>query len=225
MSTIPKSVFSFLNDLEKNNNRDWFAEQKPRYQEQEVFLKAFFNEVHAKLSAHDHIEKMKIYRIYKDVRFSINKTPYNIHRSVGFSREGASLRGGYYLRIESGKSMLAGGFFSPNPADLLRIRKEFDLDATEIRAILSEPKFKKAFDGFETSHQVKTAPKGFSKDALNIDLIRKKNFVVSHSFTDQEVLSPGFTDNVIQHFLLLKPFFDYMSAILTTDLNGVSLIA
>jgi len=224
MKTIPKSVFSFLNDLDTNNSRAWFADNKIRYQEQEHYLKDFFTAVLEGLNEEDEIEKMKIFRIYKDVRFSKNKTPYNVHRSVSFSRSGASRRGGYYLRIAPGNSALGGGFFGPEAADLLRIRKEFEMDDTEIRALLDQSDFKKFFGGFDTMNQVKTAPKAFSKTHKAIDLIRNKNFIVMHQFTDKEVLSPDFAQEIITGFRLLRPFFDYMSEVLTTDLNGISLL-
>lgn len=222
--TIPQSVFSFLLELKKNNNREWMLHNKKRYLEGEKVLKNFYAAVEADLNKTDQIEKVKVFRINRDIRFSNDKTPYNIHRSASFSRAGDNRRGGYYLRLEPGNSRLAGGFFEPNSADLLRIRKEFEMDSTEIRTILSEPEFHKSFGGFDQQYAVKTAPKNFSKDDLNIDLIRLKNFFVNRSFTDKEVFSPHFKDYVVHHFNLLRPFFDYMTEILTTDLNGEKII-
>lgn len=226
MNTIPKSSFDFLKQLSKNNQRDWMQEHKKTYQASEKALKAFYADIQAGLNEDDEIEKLKVFRINRDIRFSKDKTPYNIHRSVSFSRAGAHRRGGYYLRLEPGnKSRVAGGFFSPEPKDLKRIRTEFQLDSSEIREILAEPAFAKAYGGqFEAWDPVKTAPKGFDKNDPNIDLIRLKSFFVSKGFTDKEVLSPNFGDIVLNHFRLLRPFFDYMSDVLTTDLNGESLI-
>ncbi|MDH7446525.1 DUF2461 domain-containing protein [Aquimarina sp. 2201CG14-23] len=224
MSIIPKSSFEFLKDLKKNNHRDWMQEQKKRYQANEKELKVFYAKIVERLNEHDEIEKTKVFRINRDVRFSKDKTPYNVHRSVSFSRAGAHRRGGYYLRLEPGNSLMAGGFFSPEPKDLLRIRKEFEMDDQEIRDILANSEFKKAFGGFNADFQVKTAPKGFSKDHPAIDLIKNKSFFVSHEFTDKEVFAPDFLDTLVYHFELLRPYFDYMSDVLTTDLNGVSLI-
>lgn len=119
---------------------------------------------------------------------------------------------------------MAGGFFEPESADLLRIRKEFEMDSGSIRKILANGDFKSAFGGFVQENAVKTAPKGFSKEDPNIDLIRLKSYFVVHKFTDQEVLASNFKENLLRHFLLLRPFFDYMSDVLTTDLNGVSLL-
>ncbi len=224
MSGIPKSVFSFLEELKLNNNREWFTENKPKFQKEEKLLKTFYEGVLEGLNQDDEIEKMKVFRIYKDVRFSKDKTPYNTHRSVSFSRLGAKLRGGYYLRLEKGNTYVAGGFFNPNPSDLLRIRKEFEMDDEEIREILNASEFKKAFGGFNTENQVKTAPKGFSKEHPSIDLIKNKNFIVKHKFSDKEVYASNFEEQILHHFKLLRPYFDYMSDVLTTNLNGESLL-
>lgn len=221
---IPSSSFEFLTKLKANNHRDWMQEHKKEYQSGEKQLKAFYAAVVERLNENDEIEKTKVFRINRDIRFSKDKTPYNVHRSVSFSRAGAHRRGGYYLRLEPGNSLMAGGFFSPEPADLLRIRKEFEMDDQEIREILAQKEFKKAFGGFNTEYQVKTAPKGFSKEHPAIDLIKNKSFFVQHAFTDKEVFAPDFLDKLTYHYELLRPYFDYMSDVLTTDLNGVSLI-
>lgn len=224
MSTIPKESFKFLTNLKKNNHRDWMQENKKVYLANEKELKTFYASVEESLNERDEIAKVKVFRINRDVRFSKDKTPYNVHRSVSFSRAGAHRRGGYYLRLEPGNSMMAGGFFGPEPADLLRIRKEFEMDSSEVRKILKNKKFDAAFNGFSQEYAVKTAPKGFSKEDPNIDLIRLKSYFVTHPFTDAEVFSSNFKDNLLKQYLLLRPFFDYMSEVLTTDLNGVSLI-
>ena len=221
---IPKASFDFLLKLKKNNNRDWMQEHKKEYLANEKALKEFYVAVEKGLNTTDEIANTKIFRINRDIRFSNDKTPYNVHRSVSYSRAGAQRRGGYYLRLESGNSYMAGGFFEPNPADLLRIRKEFEMDSSEIREILNKKDFKKAFGNFNQEYAVKTAPKGFNKEDENIDLIRLKNFFVNHRFTDKEVFSADFKDNLIHHYQLLRPFFNYMSDVLTTDLNGESLL-
>lgn len=221
---ITPAIFDFLKQLKQNNHRDWMQEHKKTYQANEKVLKAFYAAVETELNKTDQIEKVKVFRINRDVRFSKDKTPYNVHRSVSFSRAGNHRRGGYYLRIEPGNCVMAGGFFGPEPKDLLRIRKEFEIDADPIRNILSNTKFAATFGNFNQEYKVKTAPKGFKKDDPNIDLIALKSFFVTKSFTDKEVTSANFKENLVQHFLLLRPFFDYMSEVLTTDLNGVSLL-
>ena len=216
--------FDFFQALAKNNNRDWFKEHKPDFDALKSAMEEFYHEIKKELSEEDEIEKLKVYRIYRDVRFSKDKTPYKSHFAGSFSRTGKRLRGGYYLRISPGESFLAGGFWGPNKEDLFRIRKEFEISDTEIREILSAPDFKKYFGGKLEGDELKTAPKGFQKDDPAIDLIRKKAFIATRKFTDQEVLSPEFKDEVVLSFRALRPYFDYMSEVLTTDLNGVSTV-
>lgn len=224
MNKLPLPIFDFLKKLKKNNHRDWMLENKKEYQANEKTLKQFYATIEKGLNENDEISKVKVFRINRDLRFSKDKTPYNVHRSVSFARAGAHRRGGYYLRLEPGNSLMAGGFFSPNPADLLRIRKEFEIDASEINTILSKKILKKAFGGFVQEYKVKTAPKGFSKDHPNIDLIRLKSYFVVHKFTDKEVFSENFNEELLKHFRLLRPYFDYMSEVLSTDLNGESIL-
>ncbi len=221
---IDKSVLQFLKDLKKNNNRVWFNEHKTAFKIEQTLAKDFYNAIMNNLKKHDEIDKFKLFRIYRDVRFSKDKTPYQPHFAGSFSRTGKALRGGYYLRIRPGESFLAGGFWAPNKEDLLRIRKEFEIDDTEIREILSEKKFVSIFEGKLVGEELKTAPRGFNKEHPNLDLIRKKGFVAIRKFTDKEVLAPDFLAVVDDCFQTLRPFFNYMSDVLTTNLNGESLI-
>lgn len=132
------------------------------------------------------------------------------------------LRGGYYVNIEPGRSFVGGGFWEPNKEDLLRIRKEIEIDASELRDIIAEEQFQKYFGELQ-GEELKTAPKGFDKEHPAIDLLRKKQYLVMRSFTDKEVLAPNFKEEVIKTFLAMRPLFDYMSDVLTTDVNGESL--
>jgi len=105
---------------------------------------------------------------------------------------------------------------------LNRIRKEFDMDDEEIRTILADVTFKKFF-GELKGDELKTAPKGFDKTHPAIDLIRKKQYLLTRSFSDKEVLSPHFEEEVLTTFKAMRPFFDYMSEVLSSDLNGESI--
>ncbi|PQJ23553.1 DUF2461 domain-containing protein [Tenacibaculum sp. SG-28] len=220
-----KANFTFLENLKENNNREWFAEHKPEYTAILDNVKLFYTNVKDHLEQQDSIEKLKLFRIYRDVRFSKDKTPYKTHFAGSFYREGKALRGGYYLHLApSNKSFLAGGFWEPNKEDLFRIRKEFEIDDTEIRSILAEQKFVTYFGGKLEGAELKTAPKGFDKEHKAIDLIRKKGFVAMRYFNDNEVLANNFSNEVVDAFFALRPFFDYMSDVLTTNLNGESLL-
>ena len=133
------------------------------------------------------------------------------------------MRGGYYFHLEPGKTYIAGGFFGPNAQDLLHIRKQVAQDPESLRAVLDSKSFKSYF-GTLIGDQVKTAPKGFSKEDPSIDLLRFKQFIVKRHFSDQEVLAPGFHKSMSAGFQKMRPFLDCMSEILTTDLNGISLL-
>lgn len=222
--TISKDVFTFFKKLEKNNNRDWFNENKPEFKALEKDLKVFYNGALEDLNTHDEIDKLKVFRIYRDVRFSKNKLPYKIHFSGSFHRTKPKLRGGYYIHIQpNNESFIATGFWEPAPADLLRIRKEFEMDDDEIRTIINDEKFKSVW-GNIVGDEVKTAPKGFSKDHKAIDIIKKKQHIFIKKYTDKEVLSSNFINDVNTSFKAIRPYFNYMSDVLTTDLNGVSLV-
>jgi uncharacterized protein (TIGR02453 family) len=166
------------------------------------------------------LNEIHIFRIYKDVRFSKDKSPYKSNFGAGYSRTKPLLRGGYYLQIEPNNSFVGGGFWSPNSEDLFRIRKEFEADTSEFEKITSNNTFVKYFGELKGEAGVKTAPKGFDKNHPAIDLIKKKQFVVKRQFSNEEVISVDFQQDVIATFLAMRPFFDYMSEVLTTDLNG-----
>jgi uncharacterized protein (TIGR02453 family) len=226
MSTsIPKSVFTFFKKLEKNNNRDWFNENKPEFKAIEKDVKAVYNTIFENLNMHDEIDKLKVFRIYRDVRFSKNKLPYKTHFGGSFHRLKPRLRGGYYLHLQpNNESFIATGFWEPAKEDLLRIRKEFEMDDSEIRDILADKKFNTVWGNSFVGDEVKTAPRGFDKEHKAIDLIKKKQYIFTKKFTDKAVLDANFLDEVNASFKAIRPFFDYLSDVLTTDLNGASLI-
>ena len=225
MSTrcISKEAFDFLKELNKNNNREWFEAHKPKFKTLQSEVKEFYVDIQEHLNTHDDIEKMKMFRIYRDVRFSKDKTPYKTHFAGSFSRLGAHLRGGYYLRIKPGESFVATGFWDPNKEDLFRIRKEFEMDASDFREVIGSEPLKSIWGDIQ-GDGVKTAPKGFDKEHPDIDLIKRKQFIFVRNFTDKQVLSDSFMNEVNSSFKAIRPFFDIMSDILTTNLNGESLL-
>ncbi len=223
-TTIEKNVFEYLKKLEKNNNRDWFNEHKKEFKSIEADIKSVYSSLFELLKTHDDVDTFKMFRIYRDVRFSKNKLPYKTHFGGSFNRVKPHLRGGYYVHIQpNNESFIATGFWDPNKEDLLRIRKEFEMDDQEIRDILNNKTLKSVWGELQGDELI-TAPKGFNKEHKAIDLIRKKQFVFTKKFTDKEVLEPNFINSVNEAFIAIRPYFDYMSDVLTTDLNGVSII-
>lgn len=220
---IRQSGFDFLQALKENNNREWFNEHKPAYQQELSQVENFAEVLLGKLSEHDLIEtpsgKSSLFRIYRDTRFSNDKTPYKTHWSGSFKRATQQRRGGYYFHIEQGNSFVAGGFFGPSPDDLRLIRNDIAFDAAPLRKILKSKLFVSNF-GTLKGDQVKTAPKGFPADHEAIDLLRYKQFLLIRNFTDKEVLSASFLEEVNSTFKAMRPFFDHMSEVLTSDGNG-----
>lgn len=225
-STIEPASFDFLKAISANNNRDWFTANKATYTVAHENMVAFAEALLGEMQTHDLIEtasgKKSLMRIYRDTRFSKDKTPYKQHFGGGFRRATQELRGGYYYHIEPGNSFIGCGFWGPSKEDLAHIRAQIAQAPEEFREILAQPGFVKTFGSLE-GEQLKTAPKGYPKEHPAIDLLRYKQFLVSTTFTDKQVLSPQFARKVSDTFKEVRPFFDYMSSVLTTDLNGAPL--
>jgi uncharacterized protein (TIGR02453 family) len=222
--TVPTSALDFFKKLKKNNTRDWFTDHKKEFKTIEAEIKEIYNAVFNNINSHDDVDKVKMFRIYRDVRFSKDKTPYKTHFGGSFHRAKPKLRGGYYLHIAPhNESFIATGFWEPNKDDLLRIRREFEMDDTEIREILNNKPFKSIWGEF-VGNELKTAPRDFDKEHKAIDLIKKKQFIFTKKYTDAEVLDINFIEDVNKSFKAIRPYFDYMSEVLTTNLNGESIL-
>jgi uncharacterized protein (TIGR02453 family) len=225
--TIAKQTLLFLNDLSKHNNRDWFARNKSRYLEAHSNVCEFVDQLIVKMNHHDRLDtqsgKESLYRIYNDVRFSKDKTPYNARFAGNLKRQKPALRGGYYFWIKPDESRVGCGFTYPNAEDLLRIRQDIDSNFQEWRHLLCARSIQSYF-GEMQGDKVKTTPRGFDKDHPAIDLLRHKQFWFERSFSDQEVTSADFINQVNKTFKSIRPFFNHMSEVLTTDLNGESRI-
>jgi uncharacterized protein (TIGR02453 family) len=224
---IQPTTFSFLRRLAKNNNRDWFNTHKDEYLKAQENMRQFVDTLIAKMNMHDQLEtpsgKKSLYRIYNDVRFSDDKTPYNPRFAGSLRRVKPKLRGGYYYWIKPEGSRIGCGFTYPNPEDLKRVREDIQRNYKDWNMLLKSKSIVKNF-GEILGEQVKTAPKGFSIEHPAIDLLRYKQYWFEHDFTDQEVLAPDFINQANKMFKSIRPFFDYMSEVLTTDLNGESVV-
>lgn len=220
---IQKSTLQFLKKLSRNNNRDWFNADKEQYHKAQENVERFVDELIVKMNTHDEIEtqsgKKSLYRIYNDVRFFKDKAPYNPRFAGYLKRRKPMLRGGYYFWIEPGASRVGCGFTYPNPEDLKRIRLDILHNYKDWNRLLNSKSIKTYF-GKMQGDQVKTVPKGFPRDHPAIDLLRYKQYWFKHSFPDKDVLAKDFLNHVNQTFKSIRLFFDYMSEVLTTDLNG-----
>lgn len=227
MANISRQNFKFLKDLEKNNNRDWFLKNKPKYQEAHENVISFADDLITAMKKVDNIEnesgKKSIFRIYNDVRFSKDKSPYKTHWGIHLKRATDELRGGYYIHLKPGEVFVGGGFWMPESSDIKLIRSHIAQNDKPLRKIINSKKFKDMFGELQ-GDKVKTAPQGYKKDHPSIDLLRHKGFTVAKQFTDKQALDPGFVKKAVACFKGMRPFFNYMSEILTHDLNGESLL-
>jgi uncharacterized protein (TIGR02453 family) len=223
---IQKSTFDFLKKLSKNNNRDWFNSNKDQYETAKQNAESFMDALISRMNTHDRLENISgrksLYRIYNDVRFSKDKSPYNPRFAGYLKRSKPELRGGYYIWIKPGGSRVGCGFSYPNSDDLLRIRQDITANYADWNKLLKTKSIVRNFDAM-LGDQVKTTPRGFSPDDPAIELLRYKQFWFEKEFSDAEVLSKDFVVQVNNTYRSIRPFFDYMTDILGTDLNGESI--
>jgi uncharacterized protein (TIGR02453 family) len=212
---IPVSTFDYLNLLKDNNNREWFHANKKTYDA----VKSNFEEtIKALIQSIGTFEDMRgvevkdcNYRIARDVRFSKDKAPYKTWLSASFSEGGRkSGKMDYYLHIQDGGSFLGGGMYSPSPEQLAKLRQEIDYNAHELKNIIYNPIFIEVF-GEAEGESVKSAPKGYSKEHPEIELLRKKQLFFWHKFTNKEVCSENFVQTVSDTCRTLKPFLDFLN--------------
>lgn len=219
---LSPKMFNFLKQLKENNNREWFAENKAQFESAKTEMQAFFEATQAQLEQEDEFGKCKVYRIYRDARFSQDKTPYKTHMAAIFMRKQPHNRGSFYVHIEPGNSFIGGGFWNSEKDDLLRIRQGIEQE-DELEIILNQKELVNKL-GELKGDAVKTTPKGFPKDHPRIDLLRKKQFILSRPLSDDEVLSYNLISTIIETYKLMQPFFMYMTDVLTTDANGESIL-
>lgn len=222
---LTKESLQFLDDLKKNNNRDWFQENKKRY---EIFKKDY----HQLVS--DFLDVMKLldpslelleiknctFRINRDIRFSKDKSPYKAHLGVWMSAgtKGAN-RAGYYVHIEKGASFIAGGFYSPEAEDLKKVRKEIAFFHEDLEAILADKNFKKEFGSLDINenNSLKSMPRGYEKDHPAIAFLKLKSFTATQKYDISEVTKKDFVGKMSQKLIALKPLNEFINRALETE--------
>ncbi len=213
-----KPVLTFLTSLKDNNNRPWFEAHRPAYERAKAEFEALVDDLILGLSA---IEDMKgvaakdcVMRIYRDLRFSKDKSPYRTAMSAPIGPGGRkSYRFHYYLHIEPhDRSMIAGGLHEPESAQINAFRSVIARDSRKFKSIVAAQPFKKQF-GEVSGEKLKTSPQGFPRDHPEIALLRLKEVLAVRSLPDKTVLSPGFVPQVIEACKAMKPFLDYLSSV------------
>lgn len=227
MPMILPATLAYLSSLSQHNDKEWFNAHKDDYLRARANMADFARELLSLMQAHDKVQPERpgdnLYRIYNDVRFHKDKPPFNARFAGGFHRLKPYLRGGYYFQVVPGNSYVSCGFFGPHADDLKRIRQDIDLNHADWREVMSEPQLWATFGRME-GEQLKTAPSGYAKDHPAVDLLRYKQFIYRHRFTDAQVLQADAAARFDRAFQAIRPFFDYMSDVLTTNANGESLI-
>ena len=217
------SVFPFLHELRDNNNRDWFKANKHKHDAARTHVIDFTTRLFERLSDDNQLDRQKVFRIYRDVRFSKNKTPYKSHFGIGFHRIKPRFRGGYYLHLEPGASFFGAGFWGPNKEDLLRIRKEIEMDPEYFEKMATAKALKQTW-GEMKGEQLKTAPKGFDKAHPGVKNLRFKQYIFTKEIPETLLYDENFEQWMVDHFNAIRPFLDYVGEVLTSDLNGESLL-
>jgi uncharacterized protein (TIGR02453 family) len=215
-------ILDFLGQLKENNNREWFQKNKKMYEEAKASMEGFVDALIPEITLFDPSVRFVsgkdcLFRIFRDVRFSKDKSPYKLNMGAWISGGGRKSSGpGYYLHIQPGESMLAGGVYMPDPDQLKKIRQEIFYNAPEFKAILENKSAKKCFNGLSEWDKQKLPPKDFPRDFPDIDLLKFRHYTVAHMMTDKQLLEKDFVKYVIKVFGLMRP----LNVFLDRALNG-----
>lgn len=217
---LSKSTRTFLKSLSKNNNRDWFNSNKPKYELAKKEFENYIDKLIREISRFDKDisgvkAKDSIFRIYRDVRFSKDKSPYKNHFGAFITYYGKNSNGpGYYIHLEPGNCFLAGGIYQPDGKQLELFRKEIDFSLKYFKKILNNSEFVKYFGELSDMGKLKTAPKGFPKDHPALNLLQHKNYIVSHKVNDKIAFSEDFPSYSLKIFRAMRPFNKFLNTAL-----------
>lgn len=214
---IKNKTLQFLKNLNRNNNRDWFNENKDIYLEAKDDVLILVENLIAEIAKFDEEilkidPKKALFRIYRDTRFSKDKTPYKTHFGVSLGMGKGKKISGYYLHIEPGKSFLAGGVYQPEPSVLKEIRKEISLERHKFLQILEHDDFRNNFRGLSVESKLQRVPNGFEKDDPMAEFLKLKNFIVVHPVSDEHILAENAAKNFAKILESIKPLNDFLEA-------------
>jgi uncharacterized protein (TIGR02453 family) len=212
-------VLGFLDELSRNNNKAWFDQHRPSYEAARLTFMQLIDSLIDELRESDHLGGLSardcVARIYRDIRFSRDKSPYKTNMGAIIAPGGwRSQPLGYYISLEPhGRSMVAGGLHSPTPEELLRFRQAIDTHPAAFKKVTQARAFVQAF-GEVGGERLKTAPKGYDRDHPEIELLKLKQVTAAHTFSDQEVRSGDFAGQALGLCRTMRPFLDSLDAML-----------
>jgi len=215
--SVSNSTLQFLKDLNKNNNREWFSENKDRYLAAQANVAEFVELLIEETGKFDaEIQKLDakktMFRIYRDTRFSLDKTPYKTNFGASLGMGKGNRISGYYLHIEPQKSFLAGGVYHPESAVLKQIRAEIAANQDEFLAILNKDQFRNNFRGLSVEDKLKRVPTGYEKDHPMAEFLKLKSFNVTHPISDEALMSETAASDFTKVFKSIKPLNDFLNA-------------
>jgi len=213
---IKASTFAFLRELSANNNKEWFDAHRDVYAAEKERFEAFISHIMQLMVPLEPMlegqhAKDAIFRIFRDVRFGKDKTPYKNHFSAYISRGGRKWEGaGYYLQVQPGASFIAAGIWQPPPALLKAVRQEIDYDLEGFRQIIQQPAFKKAYPKLE-GESLQKLPAGYTVDNPAAAFLKMKSFMASHALTDKELIAADSGEKLLQNMKIIKPLVDFLN--------------
>ena len=218
MKAIKKSTLDFLSLIKLNNDRDWLVKNKLIYNDARENFESFIQDVINQIIEFEPVMKglevkSCVYRFNRDIRFSNDKSLYKTHFGafiVKGGKKNADKYSGYYIHIEPGKSMIAGGAYMPPPPWLSAIREKIDEKPESLLKLINNKDFIKYF-GEITGDKLKKAPKGYPSDHPYIELLKFKSYLVVNEVSDKNILSDSFFDHVISVSRAMKPFNDFLN--------------
>lgn len=211
-----KEILDFLKDLEANNSREWFDQNRDRYDAtRKKFLTVAEFMIHEIRQFDEEIQALNpkdcVFRIFRDVRFSKDKLPFKSNYGCYVARGGKkSGFAGYYLHIQPGECFLSGGIYMPPPEHLQAIRQEIYYHPEKYIELIEDKKFKSIYT-LPYFDKLKTAPKGYPKDWAHVELIKNRSYAVGHKIEEQELFAPDFLEKAIELFKVIRPFNHYLN--------------
>lgn len=221
---LQENLLQFLYELSQNNNRDWFEKNKKRYESEvkkpfEATVAALIGRIRQFDPAFGELQpKDCIFRIYRDTRFSADKTPYKTHLGASFSPKGKRTaedmaNPGYYLHIEFGNLMLGGGAYAVDKTYLQHIRSAIVQDSEQFRSLIEAPEFAGKF-GEIRGEKNKVMPPEFKEAAKKEPLLLNKQFYYMAELDPENVLRADFVDFVADYFKAGKALNDYLRSVM-----------